>query len=65
MTIFLYTAVQECASLGPLSFVLHYKSRVAQWAALCCTASSFVIPIAVCGDHTVEAYSKCARTNVV
>ena len=34
-------------------------------ADLRCTASSFVISVAECGDHIAEAYSNCGRTNVV
>ena len=41
------------------------RARVAQRADLRCTASSFVISVFVCRDHTVEAYSNCGRTNVV
>ena len=44
---------------------MYRKSRVTHLAALRCTDSSLLMSIAVCGDHTVEAYSNCGRTKVL
>ena len=54
---FLLFIVMPCLNkISYLIFILSY---------LHCTDSSLLISVAVCGDHTVEAYSNCERTKVL